>query len=239
MRGYVLTIDPPDGPRRQSMARELAGTAFDWEFVDGYRKGDAILDALYSPAKNLLLSKRSLSPGEIACYAGHRLIWQTIVERDDPHAIVFEDDAQINDRTAFDRALGDVTSGPFDIVKLFDFRPKPVVANKIVGKTTLVIHKMIASGTVCYLISKDAARKMLARKAIFRAPDEDFSHAWEFGVQVWSVWPNPVVECPHGSVIEAGRSVAGKNRLRSILGEALQLIKRRRHKSYLLRAMQA
>jgi len=238
MRGYVLTIDHPDGSRRRSIARELAGMPFDWDFVEGYRKGDPILDQLYSPAKNLLLSKRSLSAGEVACYAGHRLIWQTIVERDDPHAIVFEDDAQIVDRAAFDRAVRDVTSGAFDVVKFFDFKPKPVVVSKTAGKTTLVIHKMIASGMVCYVISNDAAGKILGRKSIFRAVDEDFSHAWEFDVRVWSVWPNPVVERPLGSGLDASRQAIRRSRLRSLLGEALQFVKQRRHKSYLLRAME-
>ncbi|MBL8580124.1 MAG: glycosyltransferase family 25 protein [Mesorhizobium sp.] len=236
MRGYVLTIDPPDGLRRRSIASELADMPFGWEFVDGYRKGDPILDALYSPAKNLLLSKRSLSPGEIACYAGHRLIWQTIVERQDPHAIVFEDDAQITDRAAFDRAVQDVTSAPFDIVKLWDIKPKPVIARRRLGDTQIVVHKMIASGTGCYLISRDAAAKMLRRRSVFRAVDEDFSHAWEFGAQVWSVWPNPVTDIAAGSTIEAERISADRRRLRSLWGEALQVVKRLRHRSHLLKA---
>ncbi len=236
MRGYVLTIDPPDGPRRRSIARELADMHFGWEFVEGYRKGDPILDTLYSPAKNLLLSKRSLSPGEIACYAGHRLIWQTIVERDDPYAIVFEDDAEITDRAGFDRALRDVTASQFDIVKLWDIKPKPVRARRQICDTLLVVHKMIASGTGCYLISRDAAAKMLARKSVFRAVDEDFSHAWEFGVQIWSVWPNPVADIAAGSTIEAERVSANRRRLRSLWGEALQVVKRLRYRSYLLKA---
>ncbi|MEQ1943905.1 glycosyltransferase family 25 protein [Mesorhizobium sp. VNQ89] len=231
-----MTIDPPDGPRRQSMVRELAGMAFDWEFVEGYRKGDPILDELYSPAKNLLLSKRSLSAGEIACYAGHRLIWQTIVERGDPCAIVFEDDAQIADRAAFDNAVRDVTSAPFDIVKLWDIKPKPVVARRRIGGTQIVVHKMIASGTGCYLISRDAAARMLGRKSVFRAVDEDFSHAWEFSVQIWSVWPNPVADIAAESTIEAERISRNRRKIRSLWGEALQVVKRVRHRSHLLKA---
>lgn len=237
MRGYVLTIDPPAGTRRESIARELADMPFEWEFVEGLRKGDAALDALYSPARNLLLSKRSLSAGEIACYAGHRMIWQKIAAGPDACAIVFEDDATITDREAFDRALRDVTAAPFDIVKLWDIKPKPVFVRRRIGDTQIVVHKMIASGTGCYLISRDAARKMLRRKTVFRAVDEDFSHAWEFNVQIWSVWPNPVSERLLESSLEADR-VSTKRRapLRSLWGEALQFVKKQRHRSHVLHA---
>ncbi len=115
MRGYVLTIEEPGGRRRSGIAAELADVPFPWEFVEGLRKGDPALDELYSPVRNLLYSKRSLAPGEVACYAGHRLIWERIVNGPDPYAIVFEDDASIVDRPAFEQALEDITSHDFDL----------------------------------------------------------------------------------------------------------------------------
>ncbi|MCX7303813.1 MAG: glycosyltransferase family 25 protein [Hyphomicrobiales bacterium] len=233
MKGYVLTIDPPAGPRRESIVAELSRAPFPWEFVEGVRKDDQSLSWLYSPLKNLLFCKRSLAPAEIACYAGHRLIWQRIVASPDPYGLVFEDDAGIPDWAAFGRALEDVVG--YDYVKFFDFAPKSVALSKTVGSTELVMHRMIASGAVCYLISRSAAQRLLSRKNIYRAADEDISRAWEFGFDVWSVWPNPVVEKHFCSNISEGRQPKERNVLRSLYGNILQAHKQIRMASVIRR----
>jgi len=235
VRGYVLTIDPPDGRRRQHISRELNDIGIAWQFVEGVRSGDPSLTALYSPAKNLLLCKRSMAPAEVAAYAGHRRIWELIDRSAEPYALVFEDDAVIAEADVFRQTLADLTSGDFDLVKLFDFHPKPVAVRARIGKTQLVSHRTVASGMVCYLISRDAARKLLSRIRIFRAVDEDTSHPWEFGIRVWSVWPNPVAhgaEMLGGSMIETDRLASKKSMLRSVYAELLQLRKKLRTASY-------
>lgn len=217
-RGYVLTID--DGARRQSIAQELANVPFPWEFVEGVRAAPD----LYSPIKNLLYAKRSLAPAEVACYAGHRLIWQKVATAGTPYGIIFEDDVRIVDPEAFDQALGDAIG--FDIVKLHDFEPKEVILRKSAGKTELVMHRLIASSAACYIISRHAAERLLARKTIYRAVDEDFSHPWEFGIDIWSVWPNPVSDKKFASAIQGGREAMRKNPLRSLYGNVLQATKK-------------
>lgn len=229
MKGYVLTIETPLGMRRESISRELTGVSFPWEFVEGIRKDDPSLASLYSPFRNLLYSKRSIAPAEIACYASHRAIWRRIVEGSEPYAIVFEDDAMITDRPRFERALIDITRSDFDFVKFADLRPKRVVKQSAVGETKLVSHKMLSSGTLCYLISQKACRKLLQRSTVFRAVDEDISHAWEFGINVWSVSPNPLAEASiaiASSSIDQDRNSSSKNIIRSLYGELLQAKKR-------------
>ena len=229
MRAYVLTIEPPGGPRRSSIAQQLETVAFPWTFFEGVRRDDAALQGLYSPFRNALLSKRSVTPSELACYASHRAIWQQVVLSGEPYALVLEDDARIIDRAALASALAEVERGDFDLVKLNDLRPKHVVKRVVAGEVELVSHKMLASGTVGYVISAAAAARLLRRQRVFRPVDEDIGHAWEFGIDVWSVAPNPVDEAPIAaatSSIQGERQQNRRNRLRSLYGVLLQGRKR-------------
>jgi GR25 family glycosyltransferase involved in LPS biosynthesis len=235
IKGYVLTIDPPSGLRRRHISRVLNQNGLAWQFVEGIRTGDPSLSSLYSWPKNLFFSKKSMALVEVAVYAGHRRIWRTIANSSEPYALVFEDDAVIANVEAFERALTDLVGVNFDLVKLFDFKPKAVAVQINVGQTQLVSHRMVASGLVCYLISRETAQKLLNRPSVFRAVDEDISHPWEFGIRIWSVWPNPVTHCAEdlgGSLVESHRRAKKKNPLRSIYAELLQLLKRMRTAAY-------
>jgi GR25 family glycosyltransferase involved in LPS biosynthesis len=174
----------------------MARLGMPWQFVQGYTRSDPALRELYSPTKNFLLSKRPLTETEIAIYAGHRKIWREIENGDEDTVIVMEDDAQIVDSAAIVAAVADAAShqAAWDIVKFFDFHPKPVARSVQWAGTRLVVHKTVASGAVCYMIKREAAARLLTRPRIFRAIDEDLSHPWEFGLSIWSVEPNPVAE---------------------------------------------
>ena len=158
--------------------------------------GDCALDKLYSQTKNLLLSKRSLTTGEIATYAGHRKIWQRIIDDGCAYALVLEDDFHIADKGRFQVAIADCLSASqkWDIVKFFDLKPKRIVHRKKIGATDLVAFRYPASGAVAYLISRDAACRLLSRRRIFRQVDVDLSWPWEFGLVVWSIYPSLVEE---------------------------------------------
>ena len=227
IRGYVLTVDYPAGPRRASMANELAEVPFPWSFIDGVRPGDRGTTSLYCALRNLAFHTRGLADIEVAVYAAHRKIWIAIAEQTEAFGLIFEDDTRIRDRDAFLKALADVSAipGQFDMVKLFDFRPKAVAIRTTIGSTQLVSYKLLPTGAACYLVSKDAARKLLKRKPVYRAVDQDFTHAWEAGIRIWSVFPNPVdvaFEDHGGSMVETERNSVPKNRLRAIYGLALQ-----------------
>ncbi len=233
----VLTVEPANGARRQNMAAQFIATGAVPEFVVGATGSDPSLDALYAPVLNRLLAKRSLATAEIAIYEGHRRIWKRIVAGGSAYALVFEDDAQVPDMAAFGTAVEDLLAAPegWDIVKFFDFRPKPVVRTMKCGATTLAAYKYPASGAVAYLVKSEAAQRLLSRKRIYRPVDEDFSHCWEFGLRVWSTLPNLVTEVSHtlgGSLVEDERQAMKRNHIRSIWGNVLQARKLIRSKIY-------
>ncbi len=229
---FILTVDEEGSPRRRHAETEVSALSIPWRFIAGYRKTDPTLDAHYARLMNLLLHKRSLTPGEIAVYAGHRRIWRAFVESGLDYALVLEDDFRVLDRPRLLESIQDLTAHPeaWDVVKFFDYRPKTVVASLQIGTTTAVAHKYPASGAVAYLVGAQAARALLTRRRIFRAIDEDLSHPWEFSIRVWSAEPNTVEEASRnlgGSILEQDRERLRRDRrmLRSLWGNVLQGVK--------------
>jgi GR25 family glycosyltransferase involved in LPS biosynthesis len=238
---FSLTIDPPDGPRRKNCSRFFHENSLPFEFVEGFRADAACDLGAYSRLRNFLWSKRSLSRAEIAVYLGHRKIWQTIVERGIDVALVVEDDFSVLDLPAFRTVLGHAGDhATWDILKLFDFAPKRVVASHAWNGLTIVDYKYPASGCVAYLVTRDAATRLLARKALFRPVDEDISCCWEFGLVVRSVLPNIVEETSEtlgGSLLEGSRQALrqSRNPLRRVIGVLLAGVKQIRARQHLRR----
>lgn len=229
---FVLTIDPEGSERRQSATRQLARAGLQGEFVEGFRKDNPAIMAEYDQRRNLIASKRSLTPGEIAVYCGHRAIWRQFLKTDAECALVLEDDFQITDLNGLSTALRDCLSHQtaWGMAKLFDFHPKRIKEQKKIGRTEIVRYKYASSGAVAYLIDRATAEKFLTRKKFFRAVDEDFSWEWELDLNIWSVLPNPVADGGDllgGSLLENDRAGRKKRRnvLRSLWGNVLQSYK--------------
>lgn len=225
----MLTIDAANGARRRSARHQLRALGLESRFIMGADQGDDGILALYSPVRNLLLARRSMTRGEIAVYEGHRRAWRAFLETESEYALILEDDFYVPDRARFLCAIDDCLSRPsgWDIVKFFDFRPKRVRCRLRLGETALVTYKYAASGAVAYLISRDAATRLLTRRRIFRPVDEDFSWAWEFGLRIWSTEPNLVEEISHqlgGSHLERARrhNKTRRNAVRPVWANVIQ-----------------
>lgn len=229
---FILTLDEEGGQRRRHAADEATSLSLPWQFVTGYRKTDPALDRYYSHRMNTLLHKRPLTSGEIAVYAGHRRMWRAFLESGLEYALILEDDFHVLDQDRLLQTIQELTTHPerWDIVKFFDYKPKPVIASIEIGTATVVAHKYPACGAVAYLMNIKAARSLLRRSRIFRPIDEDLSHPWEFSIRIWSLEPNIVEEVSHnlgGSILEKDRLKQRKKRniLRSLWGILLQGVK--------------
>jgi GR25 family glycosyltransferase involved in LPS biosynthesis len=236
---YVLTVDGDDGQRKMHCSTVFRGLDLSPIFVHGFLWDDLPSEKLYSPWKNIVFAKRSLSDPEIAVYLGHRKIWAQIAAGQSKVALVVEDDFAIIDENKFLHVLANAShSGPWEILKLFDFAPKKIVASHEWHGMTLVDYKYPAAGCVAYLITRDAARRMLRRQRFYRPVDEDISWCWEFDLRVRSLSPNIVAEISHtlgGSLIEDRRSALRqrKNPFRSFVGMILAVIKQVRARRHL------
>lgn len=242
---FVLTVDAPDGPRRQHVRQHYTDKGLDVVFVEGLRADDPEVRTSYSRWRNLAFSKRRMTATEVAVYLGHRRIWKTISAQGHDVALVLEDDCKIVDHTSFEIALGNARDRRvWDLLKFFDYKPKPIKNTQEWHRLTVVDYKYPASGCVAYLITGDAAKKLLARRAIYRPVDEDLSWCWEFGLRVRSVSPNICLEASDrlgGSLIEEGRAAARVETpfLRRLNGLRLSAVKQIRAKRYLAKMIAA
>ncbi len=226
-------MDAVDGVRRQNTRQQFARLPLEWRFVTGVPPGDEGGSGRYSPWRNLARMKRSMTPGEVSCYHGHRKIWQTMLDDGHDMALVLEDDFSVVDRPALLLAIDNagLIASRWDVVKFFDFSTKPVISSRIVNQTEFVYHKYPTSGCVAYLIRAAAAAALLQRQSIFRPIDEDWSHPWEIGLRLLSVVPNPVTEIAidlGGSLLDADRQGirrTNRNWLRSLHGNVLAIEK--------------
>ena len=240
---YVLTVDDDDGPRRTHCSTVFTGLKLNPIFMRGTVWNDLPSDRKYSAWKNFFFAKRGLSDQEVAVYLGHRKIWAQVIKGQSDVALVVEDDLAILDDDKFLHVLANASGlRSWDILKLFDFAPKAIVASHEWQGVTIVDYKYPASGCVAYLITRDAARRLLQRHRFYRPVDEDMSWCWEFDLCVRSVSPNIVAEVSHelgGSLIEESRLALRKrkNHWRSLMGMILAVIKQVRARRHLDRTL--
>ncbi|MFZ2103703.1 MAG: glycosyltransferase family 25 protein [Oricola sp.] len=247
----VVTCRKSPPGRRESATRQLEGLplAVESEFVDGFVGEDPIVDTLYDEAANARNCKRGLSRAEIGIYASHRLAWQRLLDRGDAAALLLEDDFFFRDPALVEAILRNwkaLLGDDRDIVKLFDFERKssnvPVLSERIAG-IELVKWRSPTAGMVAYLISRDGARKLLARDRIFRPVDEDIKYFWELDLNVWSAPGNPVTEISGdlgGSLVNHERErVKQRVLIRSLWGNLLTLDRKIRTRLLLAREKRA
>ncbi len=212
--------------------------------VKGFAPDDPVVGESYSTWRNLLFSKRSLSAAEIATSLGHRKIWRTVLEQGSNSALVLEDDFQFEDIGRAMRVIATASKlmDQWDIVKLFDFKPRAPSAGFSVDGFDFAIHERPSSGLVGYLISRDGCRKMLAQDCIFIPVDEEVRLWFRQGLRVCSVVPSVVSDISDnlgGSLLEDSRlSIKSRrNALRSIWGNLLTLNAQVRSRAHLRRVL--
>ncbi|MDA4846018.1 glycosyltransferase family 25 protein [Hoeflea poritis] len=224
--------------RRESVTRQMRQfpSALDWQLVSGYGADDAALGRHYDAALNRRYSKRPLSDGEIAVYAGHRKMMRQFLETGQPFGLFLEDDFACRDVASRWRHLfthvDDIMVGK-DMLKLFDFGPpKSGFAEQDThGPIEMVKPLSVGAGAVGYLLSREGAQKILSRQRVFRQIDEDIKYFWELGLDIWAVRPQMVREISDvlgGSFLEAERNAIKqrhKNIATSIKGNYLALRK--------------
>jgi glycosyl transferase, family 25 len=135
-----------------------------------------------------------LRPAEIGCYASHLGVWQLILERRVPAALICEDDAV--PPHGIDAIITEIMSsldGGWDMVLLSSkpvqaFRPLASLANG----GSLVRYSKVPSSLACYLISNSGAAKMLQPVAPrMWMNDHDSRFPWKFGMETYGVYPPP------------------------------------------------
>lgn len=184
-----------EGPRVDHARREAARVGFKPRIALSICSNDARGTALYEPGLNARKRRRSMTPGEIACYWGHREAWRLLLQMGAAYALVLEDDFHVKDPDVLERALAALPKMPaFDILLFRMHKPRGAVRRRLFDGFVVEDRLFGATGATGYLISAEGARKLLARPRIFRPVDEDFIAPWELGLRVFNLNPEPIGE---------------------------------------------
>lgn len=168
MKAYFINLDrSPD--RLDYMTRTLDALGLDYErvaAVDGRALSKEEIANVYRHAPGT----QFLDPGSIACSLSHRKVWERIVASDEVYALVLEDDV------IFGENAGDILNDTgwipdgTELLRLETFRRHTVHGREPVATVgDRAIHRLhhIHNGTGAYIVSKDAAARLLAHMTRF------------------------------------------------------------------------
>ena len=184
---FVINL-PSSVDRRDNISAQFKQLDFAYEIfpaVNG-REDKHPLFTKYNEGQSQLYRGKSLSQGQLGCYASHYLLWEKCVELDEP-ILIIEDDALLHPLQfkAFINQLPKL--GDIECVRLFDNKRKAFRSNPVLPLEHITIAKftkghMSATG---YYLTPNGAQKLLAH-----------SQQWYMAVDIYMdrFWINQV-EC--------------------------------------------
>ncbi len=209
--------------RRAAFHASSASSNLAWSFWDARRQLNAPLSySAHSAAKDL---GRSLTDAERGCYCSHYSLWQWLLESPFEQMLVLEDDVIADWRLL--EALTRIRFEAMGIEYLKLFAKVPTSWRYVKSPFLGWYHHLIRFtgfplGTQAYLMTRNAAAKMLAAGSSVSAPiDVYMDQSWRHGVLNLALYPFPIFECHQSSSI-------GEERLRQALPGGQALLQRAR-----------
>lgn len=188
------------------MAAQLdAVPGLDWQFVDAAESLPA--DLPHNEEATVRTIRRSLTRGELGCFASHFGIWRQLAAMPATSAmVVLEDDLLID--PGFFANLEAIAASIPDIpyLRLHAKAPAPAdVIGRVAGRH-LVRYRGMAFGTQAYLLRQPAAALLVASiTCVVRPIDDELDRYWAHRVVSCGLFPFPVLELGGPSTIEGER----------------------------------
>lgn len=185
--------------RRGKIRSRLEQLGMAYEFVDGIdlRNTDIMQHPRYDSVRRRLCFGRDLQPGELGCLLSHRKVYEIMVTRAIPHALVLEDDASLEDDLP--QVLASLIRLPisWDLVRFLD---KKKVYRRKCRRICMIdhVHELSrlptnSGGAYGYLLNqRGAARLLELMEKNWLQNDVLHSRAWMTGLEVFIVRPSPV-----------------------------------------------
>ncbi|MEO1749428.1 MAG: glycosyltransferase family 25 protein [Pseudomonadota bacterium] len=162
--------------RRAHMEAELNKRGVDWERVPAFdcrEFEEGFVHGVYAKS-----SRVHQDPGSIGSFLTHRECWRRLVESDEKHALILEDDLLFGEDSM--RFLQDAAWLPEThekcVVHLETFGRVTVVQDKPIaspGRHTLHLMHRLHHGSAAYLIHRETAENALAASSdLNNVPDE-------------------------------------------------------------------
>ena len=206
MRIYVINMRS-EVDRRQSSRDKLDESGLEFEFFDAVA-GDNAFTAFdeYDVDEFRLNTGRSITNGEIGCFASHRTLWQRCIRLGEP-ILVMEDDFDLLD--GFSSAVREAArlAPALGFIRLqTDIRARRVPLF-LAGEFEASRFLKAPHSTMCYAISPDTAHRFIAQTGVFDAPVDVFiKKFWEHGQSLHALTPYTVAP----SILSARSTIAGR-----------------------------
>lgn len=201
IRPPVFVISLPESlDRRAAMTAQMERLGLPFSFIDAVdgRKMRVIEQPGYDAIKRIRFFGLHLKGGEWGCLLSHKKIYEKIVQDNLPAAVIFEDDALIDEN--FPAILDDIMAMDFDY-DVIRFMGSNKIARKgyrriIEVEKDLWLGRLpsIHGGAHAYLMSNSGARKMVEYFAKHKTAypiDTLLGRSWETGLNVYAI--NPIV----------------------------------------------
>ncbi len=206
MRTYVINMRS-EVDRRRSSREKFDALGLEFEFFDAIA-GQAAFAAFatYDAEEFQLNTGRTITIGEVGCFASHRALWKRCVRLGEP-ILILEDDIDLLDD--FPPAVHEAErlAPQLGFIRLqTDLRARRVPLF-LAGRFTASRYTKAPHSTMCYAISPEAAQRFVAQTEVFDAPVDVFiKKFWEHGQPLHALTPYTVAP----SVLSATTTIEGR-----------------------------
>lgn len=189
-------VSLPQATRRRALVEDnLRDLPLPWQFFDALR-GDAVSDIAPDASRQARRFGRPLAANEIGCFKSHvALLGEFARDPTLEWLLVLEDDVWVD--TAFDFAdiTARLTAAQIDYLRLYARRWKAADVVQHWGERQLLRFRTDPYGTQAYLISRAGARRFIASLHSIDMPiDDELGRFWVNGLEIYAVFPFPVIE---------------------------------------------
>lgn len=182
--------------RRISAAKQLSNAGLTYKFFDaltGNQSWQPYFQS-YDEQQYLINTGRTVTSGEIGCYASHRALWQKCVDLNQP-IMIMEDDFLLkeNFRAAFHET--EKLIARYGYIRLQNERKGKRKLVKSSGSFNLVYYTKMPHSLMCYALSPDIAKQFIENSIHLTAPvDVMIKKIWDHKQRLYGLLPYPVVE---------------------------------------------
>lgn len=195
---FLINLDRST-ERLQRAAEQIEETGFTFErvpAVDGATLTDEKIAEVFDAETANRRFQYDLTAGEIGCYLSHIKCWEKIIDDNLDYAVILEDDLLLDPQFASVISTIPQLTSEWHYLKLScPFKPRPYKATEAVMAddnldVSLVNYKKSPTGTVAQVVSREGAKRLLAKKPTFFRPiDIDLQWSWEVGLKIQGLVP--------------------------------------------------
>ncbi len=217
MQSFIIHM--PSSIARRPNAERLLQILPDARLVDAVDGRDPVHSAGVPVLQGIHLSPPypfGLLAGEIGCFLSHRKCWQSIADGTDDYALVAEDDLALDpDRWRDVMTLIEAHATAQSFIRLpAKNRERALTVQGHSGPARLFLPRVIGLQTICQVVGREAARRLLTASGIIDRPVDSFLQMhWVTGQRIQTILPNGVTERTAetgGSTIQIKPRTSGK-----------------------------